>query len=57
MTQTSLAPSRHPLRGYIQNLEAGQALLVDSPANTLEVVGILKSYGVILDAYSINLNG
>ncbi|UAJ73801.1 CO2 hydration protein [Synechocystis sp. PCC 7339] len=55
MTKTSLAPSRHPLREYIQNLEAGQALLADSPNNTLEVVGILKSYGVILDAYSINL--
>ncbi len=55
MTQTPLAPSRHPLREYIQRLESGQALLADSPSNVLEVVGILKSYGVILDAYSINL--
>jgi CO2 hydration protein len=55
MTQTPLAPSRHPLRDYIQRLEMGQALLVDTPQNVMEVVGILKSYGVILDAYSINL--
>jgi len=55
MTQTPLAPSRHPLRDYIQRLENGQALLADSPQNVMEVVGILKSYGVILDAYSINL--
>ncbi|MBC1270157.1 CO2 hydration protein, partial [Trichormus variabilis FSR] len=31
------------------------ALLVDSPRNVLEVVGILKSYGIVLDAYSKNL--
>jgi CO2 hydration protein len=40
---------------YIKRLEAGEALLKDSPQNLLEVVGILKSYGVVLDAYSINL--
>ncbi|MFM6310107.1 MAG: CO2 hydration protein, partial [Dolichospermum sp.] len=31
------------------------ALLKDSPENVLEVVGILKSYGIVLDAYSKNL--
>ena len=41
---------------YIQRLEQGLALLDDSPQNLIEVVGILKSYGVVLDAYSINLN-
>ncbi|MEY2833512.1 MAG: hypothetical protein RLZZ574_2771 [Cyanobacteriota bacterium] len=41
---------------YITRLEQGLALLDDSPQNLLEVVGILKSYGVVLDAYSINLN-
>lgn len=40
---------------YISRLEKGDALLDDSPQNLMEVVGILKSYGVILDAYSINL--
>ncbi|MGL5831634.1 MAG: CO2 hydration protein [Waterburya sp.] len=41
---------------YITRLEQGSALLDDSPQNLMEVVGILKSYGVVLDAYSINLN-
>ena len=41
---------------YIQRLEQGSALLDDSPQNLVEVVGILKSYGVVLDAYSVNLN-
>ena len=41
---------------YIARLEQGSALLDDSPQNLLEVVGILKSYGVVLDAYSVNLN-
>lgn len=40
---------------YIQKLELGEALLQDSAENLLEVVGILKSYGVVLDAYSVNL--
>ena len=40
---------------YIQKLERGEALLQDSAENLLEVVGILKSYGVVLDAYSVNL--
>lgn len=48
-------PSKHPLAKYIYRLEAGDALLKDSPDNVLEVVGILKSYGVVLDAYSRNL--
>ncbi|MFO7031525.1 carbon dioxide transporter [Limnospira fusiformis CCALA 023] len=45
----------HPLLKYIERLEAGDALLPDSPQNLLEVVGILKSYGIVLDAYSDNL--
>ena len=40
---------------YITRLETGNALLDDSPQNLVEVVGILKSYGVVLDAYSVNL--
>ena len=32
-----------------------EALLPDTETNLLEVVGILKSYGVVLDAYAINL--
>jgi CO2 hydration protein len=49
-------PRNHPLEDYIQQLIAGEALLPDSPENVMEVVGILKSYGIVLDAYSRNLN-
>lgn len=45
----------HPLFEYIERLLTGGALLPDSPDNVMEVVGILKSYGVVLDAYSQNL--
>lgn len=51
----TLAASQHPLSVYIERLEAGGDLLLDSPDNLLEVVGILKSYGIVLDAYSRNL--
>ncbi len=40
---------------YTQRLESGQALLQDTPQNLVEVIGVLKSYGVVLDAYSVNL--
>ena len=50
-----LEPSKHPLADFIHSLEAGEALLKDTPIHVVEVVGILKSYGVILDAYSRNL--
>lgn len=45
----------HPLEPYIQRLKSGQALLPDTKNNLLEVVGILKSYAVVLDAYYTNL--
>jgi len=35
----------------LSRLEAGGALLPDTPNNTLEVVGVLKSYGLVLDGY------
>ncbi|MEG5001298.1 CO2 hydration protein [Microcoleus sp. B4-D4] len=56
MTTTVLKPSAHPLSAYIDILESGKALLPESTENVVEVVGILKSYGVVLDAYSLNLN-
>ncbi|BAY93109.1 MULTISPECIES: CO2 hydration protein [unclassified Tolypothrix] len=48
-------PYNNPLGEFIKRLQTGEALLADSPQNVLEVVGILKSYGVVLDAYSNNL--
>lgn len=47
--------SDHPLSDIITRLEQGGALLPESPDNVLEVVGILKSYGHVLDAYWRNL--
>jgi CO2 hydration protein len=37
------------------SLLAGQTLLADTPDNLLQVVDVLRSYGEVLDAYSINL--
>jgi CO2 hydration protein len=56
MVLSKKKPRNHPLEDYIQRLIAGEALLPDSPENVMEVVGILKSYGIVLDAYSRNLN-
>ena len=56
MTNTLPKPaSVHPLEPFIDRLLSADALLPDSETNLLEVVGILKSYGVVLDAYSKNL--
>lgn len=46
----------HPLASTIEQLLQGEALLKNSSNNVLEVVGILHSYGIVLDAYSNNLN-
>jgi CO2 hydration protein len=55
MSHYTLSNPKHPLHKYIDNLQAGQALLKDTPENVLEVVGILKSYGIVLEAYYKNL--
>ena len=55
MITTEKNPAYNPLSEYVQRLQTGEALLKDTPENVLEVVGILKSYGVVLDAYSKNL--
>ncbi|MEO0947935.1 MAG: CO2 hydration protein [Cyanobacteria bacterium J06641_5] len=55
MVTPEIKPSRHPLAQDIYRLEAGGALLQDSPDNLIEVVGILTSYGYVLDAYWKNL--
>ena len=55
MTKSTLPPSKHPLAEFIELLKKGEALLPDTDNNVLEVVGILKAYGIVLDAYSRNL--
>jgi CO2 hydration protein len=51
----TLPPSAHPLAEIITRVEQGGALLPDSPQNVMEVVGVLKSYGVVLGEYWRNL--
>ncbi|MGB3639418.1 MAG: CO2 hydration protein [Rivularia sp. (in: cyanobacteria)] len=48
-------PPKHPLAEYIERLLSGDALLPDTQENLIEVVGVLHSYGIVLDAYSNNL--
>ncbi|MBD2090351.1 CO2 hydration protein [Microcoleus sp. FACHB-1515] len=55
MVSLSRKPSSHPLAAIVDRIESGGALLPDTPENLIEVVGILKSYGVVLDAYWRNL--
>lgn len=55
MVSLSQKPAEHPLSATIATLESGGALLPDTPDNVIEVVGILKSYGVVLDGYWRNL--
>jgi CO2 hydration protein len=54
LTPTS-PPPKHSLQPFIDRLLRAEALLPDNETNLLEVVGILKSYGVVLDAYAHNL--
>ncbi len=54
-TKQSLNQLSAPLTAIVHRLETGGALLPDSETNLKEVVGILKSYGVVLDAYWQNL--
>ncbi len=44
-----------PARELQRRLLAGEPLLADTADHLLEVVGVLESYGEVLDAYSINL--
>lgn len=55
VTTTKNKFTKHPLAEYIERLLSGDALLPDTPENLIEVVGVLHSYGVVLDAYSNNL--
>lgn len=54
-TLTQSSASKSPFQDYIDRLLRAEALLPDTETNLLEVVGILKSYGIVLDAYAKNL--
>ncbi len=54
-TQLRAAPAYSSV-DYIDRLVEGGTLLPETPENLKEVVGVLDAYGVVLDAYAINLN-
>lgn len=55
MIDITSSKSNHPLAAYIERIKTGEALLKDNKENVLDVVGILKSYGIVLEAYYKNL--
>ena len=60
MITTPLAPKlqpapRYSIGDYINRLLSGGTLLPDTAENLIEVVGVLHAYGIVLDAYAINL--
>ena len=50
-TSTKLPPSTHEFADIIHRLEAGGAMLPDSPENLMQIIGIYKAYAVPMDFY------
>jgi CO2 hydration protein len=48
---TKLPPSTHEFAEVIHRLEAGGAMLPDSPENLMQIIGIYKAYAVPMDFY------
>ena len=59
MTPPSVSPVRPPVlpdqEELIRRLLSDTPLLADTPDHLLQVVNVLESYGLVLDAYSKNL--
>ncbi|WP_299404329.1 CO2 hydration protein [Acaryochloris sp. IP29b_bin.148] len=52
---TQLPPSQHEFAEIIHRLEAGGAMLPDTPENLKQIIGIYKAYAVPMDFYWRNL--
>jgi CO2 hydration protein len=52
---TVLSSTEELAQMFVDRLACGKTLLPDSAHNTMEVVGVLKSYGHVLHAYQHNL--
>jgi CO2 hydration protein len=50
-TTTKLPPSKHEFADIIHRLEAGGAMLPDTPENLMQIIGIYKAYAVPMDFY------
>jgi CO2 hydration protein len=48
---TKLPPSTHPLADIVHRLEAGGAMLPDTPENLMKVIGMYKAYSIPMDFY------
>lgn len=51
LPKTQLPPSTHPFAEILYRLEAGGAMLPDSPENLKQIIGIYKAYAVPMDFY------
>ncbi|NEQ33525.1 MAG: CO2 hydration protein, partial [Leptolyngbya sp. SIO4C5] len=54
-TLTQLPASQHPFADIVHRLEAGGAMLPDTPENLKQIIGIYKAYAVPMDFYWRNL--
>ncbi|MBW4663949.1 MAG: CO2 hydration protein [Chroococcus sp. CMT-3BRIN-NPC107] len=50
-TATKLPPSTHEFAHVIHRLEAGGAMLPDTPENLMQIIGLYKAYAVPMDFY------
>lgn len=48
---TQLPPSHHEFAEIIHRLEAGGAMLPDTPENLMQIIGLYKAYAVPMDFY------
>lgn len=51
LPKTKLPPSQHEFAEVIHRLEAGGAMIPDSPENLMQIIGIWKAYAVPMDFY------
>jgi len=51
MAAEKLPPSTHEFADIIHRLEAGGAMLPDTPENLMQIIGIYKAYAVPMDFY------
>ena len=50
-TKAALPPSKHEFAEVIHRLEAGGAMLPDTPENLMQIIGLYKAYAVPMDFY------
>ncbi len=50
-TKAALPPSIHEFASVIHRLEAGGAMLPDTPENLMQIIGLYKAYAVPMDFY------